>query len=80
MLRTTVYLDEDVSLSVRKLANLSGRPQAELIREAVREYVTKLETESTHKVAPGVGAYRSGRSDVSNRVDDILKKAARARK
>jgi predicted DNA-binding protein len=36
MKRTTVYLEENLEL--KRLADQQGRPQAELIREALREY------------------------------------------
>jgi predicted transcriptional regulator len=35
MLRTTVYLDEDIALALRQLAERQDRPQAEIIRDAL---------------------------------------------
>ena len=77
MIRTTVYLDEDTGLSIRRLSQLQQRPQADLIREALKQYVVKAEGDLTNKLPPGVGAYRSGRSDVSSRADEMLKRAAK---
>ena len=78
MLRTTIYLDEDIGLSIRKLAHMQGRPQSELIRDALRAYVEKTEEHS--KLPPGLGQYRSGRSDVSAKADELLKKAAQRKR
>jgi predicted DNA-binding protein len=36
MVKTTVYLDEDVVDSLRALSERRSKPQAELIREALR--------------------------------------------
>jgi predicted transcriptional regulator len=80
MLRTTVYFNEDIGLSLKRLANLRGRPQAELIREALKEYIERAESSEGTELPPGMGQYNSGRSDVSARVDEILTRAARKRR
>jgi predicted transcriptional regulator len=80
VLRTTVYFDEDIGLSLKRLANLRGRPQAELIREALKDYIERAEAGGGNKLPPGVAQYQSGRSDVSSRVDEILTRAARKRR
>jgi predicted transcriptional regulator len=80
MLRTTVYFDEEIGLALRRLAAVHGKAQAELIREALAEYVTKAERELESRLPPGVSAYSSGRSDVSARTDALLKQAARRRR
>jgi Ribbon-helix-helix protein, copG family len=41
MLRTTIYLDEEVALAIRQLADREQRSQAEIIREALRRYLPK---------------------------------------
>ncbi|MBI3682899.1 MAG: ribbon-helix-helix protein, CopG family [Acidobacteria bacterium] len=75
MVKSTVYLHEDVALRLRQMAQVSGRPQAELIREALMLY-----TEQAKRPLPrGIGAYRSGRHDLSRRTEEILAKAAKAR-
>lgn len=43
MEKTTLYLTEELQAGIRDLARRSGRPQAELIREAVAEYVSRAE-------------------------------------
>jgi predicted transcriptional regulator len=70
MVRTTVYLDNEVALALRQLAASQGRPQAELIREALASYTKN----STRPLPAGMGKFRSGRTDISSRAKDILRK------
>lgn len=41
MEKTTLYLPSDLQRSLRDLSRRTGRPQAELIREALGEYVAE---------------------------------------
>lgn len=43
MEKTTLYLTEELQAELRALARRRGRPQAELIRDAVAEYVARAE-------------------------------------
>ena len=73
MVKTTVYLDDEVALSLRHLAEIEGRSQAELIRDA-------LKTFTSQKVRPmptGIGEFRSGHSDTSVRAKEILREASK---
>ena len=73
MVRTTVYLEEEVALALRHLAAVQGRSQAELIREAVASY-----TKNARRPLPkGMGMFRSGETDTSERAKDILLDAAK---
>ena len=76
MVKTTVYLDGDVALKFRQLAEVKGRSQAELIREALAEYAIK----DARPSIPGAGEFRSGRADTSERAHEILAKASKAGK
>lgn len=69
MLRTTVYLDETTEASLKLLARRSGRPKAELIREALQTYVEKACSRLEVDLPPGVGRYSSSRDDISERAD-----------
>lgn len=71
MRKTTVYFDEETALLLRQLANAAGRSQAELIRDAVTRYVGQ----AARPLPRGVGAYNSGRSDISTRAEELLKAA-----
>lgn len=78
MHKTTIYFDDDTALALRHTADLEGRSQAEIIREALRNYLRQLEDGGKRQIfPPGVGAYRSGRSDVSVKSEEILRAATR---
>jgi Ribbon-helix-helix protein, copG family len=70
MKRTTVYLEEDLNLELKRLADQQGRPQAELIREALREYAQA--NRSSRVVPVWVGMGQSGVHDLSERLDELL--------
>lgn len=72
MLRTTVYLDEKTEADLKLLARRQGRPKAELIREALENYVAKARSKLEVELPPGVGRYSSSRDDVSERADVLL--------
>ena len=73
MVKTTVYLDTDVALSLRRMADSQGRTQAELIRDALASYTRKAKRPKL----PGIGEFDSGHADTSERADEILKRAAK---
>ncbi len=77
MLRTTIYLEEDVALAIRQLAVHEQRSQAEIIREALRRYLKQASKRREPLKPSGIGAYRSGRHDVSERAEELLRQAAR---
>lgn len=72
MVRTTVYLDSDVAVALRQISAAEGRPQAELIRDALAEWAQKRKKPRI----PGVGEFDSGRSDTSQRAEALLRQAA----
>ena len=74
MVSMTIQLDERLADVLREMAQAQQRSQEELILEAVSLYATRPE----RKVPKGVGAYRSGRSDVSANARDILRDEARS--
>jgi predicted transcriptional regulator len=78
MLRTTIYLDEETVLALRQLANLQKRTQTEIIRDALKRYFEHVQPQKK-SVLPGIGAYRSGRHDISEQAEELLKQAARRR-
>jgi hypothetical protein len=78
--RTTVYLDEEIAVAIRNFAESQNRSQAEIIREALAKYVKEVERKTRRPPISGVGAYRSGRSDVSERAEEILRELARKKR
>lgn len=68
MRRTTIYLEPELEVLLKLEARRQKRPMAELIREAVRTYVTR----EPRKGPPGAGEFASGRADTAERADDVL--------
>jgi hypothetical protein len=69
MEKTTLYLDGTDYRKLKRIALRNGRPPAALVREAVAEYVVRHESGPAPK---SVGAFSSGRSDLSERAEDLL--------
>ena len=77
MVKTTVYLNEDVVNRLRALARTRDRSQAEMIRDALARFV-EAESQSMERPRPvGAGQFRSGRPDVGRRAEELLSQAAR---
>ena len=72
MKRTTVYLEADLEVLLKLETQRQQRPMAEIIREALRTYVTR----EARQAPPGAGAFASGRTDTATRVDGVLKETA----
>jgi predicted transcriptional regulator len=73
MVKTTVYLDDDVVRSLRAIAKRRSKPQAQLIREAIRTYTAA----ERPPLPAGLGMFDSGHTDTSAERKRILKSAAR---
>jgi hypothetical protein len=69
LIKTTVYLIESEYRRLKELARVQSRPTAELVREAVAEYARR----HTERVLPrSIGIGNSGRSDLSERAEELL--------
>ena len=68
MRRTTIYLEPELEVLLKLEMLRQKRPMAEIVREAVRAYVTR----EPRKAPPGAGAFSSGRADTADRVDEVL--------
>ncbi len=68
MKRTTMYLEPELEVLLRLETLRQKRPMAEIVREAVRAYVTR----EPHKAPPGAGAFASGTRDTAERAEQIL--------
>src|SRR5262249_7099516 len=80
MLRTTIYLEEETALALRRLSATQSRPQSELIREAINTYIAQSEGDRPRSLPPGAGKYCGSHTDVSVRAEQILKRRARERR
>jgi predicted transcriptional regulator len=76
MQKTTVYLDAADYRALKRIAARRKRQPAELVREAVAEYAARHEP---RRPARSVGAFASGRRDLSERAEDLLKGMGRSR-
>jgi hypothetical protein len=68
MRRTTIYFEPELEVLLKTEMLRQNRPMAEIVREAVRAYVTR----EPRKAPPGAGAFASGRADTAERADAIL--------
>ncbi|HEX9187098.1 MAG TPA: CopG family transcriptional regulator [Vicinamibacteria bacterium] len=68
--KTTLYLPEADYARLKALARREGRPAAELVREAVAEYTVRR---GARRLPRSLGAGRSGRGDVSEKAELLLK-------
>lgn len=71
MKRTTIFLSEEVDSDLKGLSRRRGLPVAEMVREALHEYVAREKARPT-KMPRFAGIGASGRSDVAERHDDHL--------
>ena len=68
MKRTMVYLPEDDAINLKRLAQQTGRSQAELIREGVAAGLAKHE-----KASPAsIGVISSGSDDLADNAEEYL--------
>jgi hypothetical protein len=67
--KTTLYLDGTDYRKLKRIAEQRKVAPAALVREAVAEYVARHVTAQRPR---SVGAFRSGRSDLSERAEDLL--------
>jgi len=70
LVKTTLYLPEADYRRLKALAAREGRPTAELVREAVAEYARRR---GAARPPRSLGAGRSGRGDVAERAEELLK-------
>jgi hypothetical protein len=67
MEKTTVYLPDELKRALERTALVSGRSEAELIREGVA-----LVTRSSERPRPRGALFASGLPPIARRVDDEL--------
>jgi hypothetical protein len=68
MKRTTIYLDAELELLLKREARRANRSMADLIRDAIRSaYEGRRGTRP-----PGVGAFASGHRKTAAQVDQVL--------
>jgi hypothetical protein len=73
MVKTTLYLAEETVHVLEELASEEGRSQGDVIQAALLSYRSK----QARPAPKGIGKYRSGRSDVSEKAEELLRQAFR---
>ncbi|HAJ95594.1 MAG TPA: hypothetical protein DCP02_05095 [Actinobacteria bacterium] len=68
--RTSILLDKDIMLKLKKLSKNTNRSISFLIREAVSSYVIRKAPKKKFSII-GIGS--SGGSDIANNEDEYLK-------
>ena len=76
MQKTTVYLDPADYRTLKQIATRTRRQPAALVREAVAQYAARY---GKRPVGRSVGAFSSGRRNLSERAEDLLKGMGRSR-
>lgn len=69
--KTTVYLDEALLRSVKRLARSRGVSEALILREAVSEYTVTARKAAPRRVPRSLGI-ASGPGDLSERTEELL--------
>ena len=71
MRRTSLFLDEELTARVQRLARKRGVSFATVVREALAEYV--ISGDAGRTAVPSIaGRFASGTSDTSERIDELL--------
>jgi hypothetical protein len=77
MVKTTVYLEEETVAALKGISKRSAKPQAELIRDALRAFTR---TKNPPPLPAGMGMFDSGHNDTAARKTELLRQAAAARR
>ena len=72
MKRTTVFADESILRQLREVAKRENSTVAEVTRKALSEYVSRRRSKRSRLSLIGIG--RSGRKDVAERAEELLRK------
>ena len=68
MKRTTIYLPDDLKARLKQVAELEGRSEADLIRQALTDAIEASGAAST----PSLPLFASGQPTLSEDVDEAL--------
>jgi predicted transcriptional regulator len=76
MVKTTVYLEDEIVAALKGISKRSAKPRAELIRDALRAFTS---TGNPPPLPSGMGMFDSGRTDTAQRRKELLRRAAGSR-
>lgn len=77
MVKTTVYLDDEIVAALKGISKRSAKPQAQLIRDALRAFV---QTGNPPPLPVGMGMFDSGHTDTAAHRKQLLRQAAGSRR
>ena len=77
MVKTTIYLDDEIAAALKGISKRSTKSQAQLIRDALRVFTR---TGNPPPLPAGLGMFDSGRADTSARRKELLRQAAGSRR
>jgi hypothetical protein len=77
MVKTTVYLDDEIVAALKGMSKRSAKPQAQLIRDALRAFAR---AGHAPPLPAGLGMFESDHTDTSVQRKSILREAARSRR
>ena len=80
MHRTTIFLPEELDASLKRLAVERSQSKARLIREALEAFLRDAREGYQRPEPVGIGAYSSGRSDISSQRREIMLEGASERR
>lgn len=70
MKRTTIFADDEVLTELKEFSKENGRSVAEIVREAIVEFLNKKRQKRKRISLIGIG--RSGKKDISVRHEELL--------
>jgi hypothetical protein len=70
MKRTTIFANEDMLRALRQIAQREGLSMAEVIRQALDQFIAKQQ--GGNKLPSFLGIGRSGRRDIAERCEELL--------
>jgi hypothetical protein len=73
MVKTTVYLDDEIVAALKGISKRSAKPQAQLIRDALRAFTS---TVNPPPLPSGMGMFASGHTDTAARRKELLRNSA----
>ena len=72
MIRTQVYLTDDLARDIKLRGRQEHKPEAQVIREAVEKGLTTTRETAGESLLRLAGIHAKGPSDASARIDDYL--------
>jgi len=70
MKRTTIFADDEVFVSLKRIAQEEGKTLSEIIRQALEKFIDEKYTAKRSISFIGVG--RSGHKDISEKCEQLL--------